>query len=113
MSAYLARRLLSMIPVLLIASMISFCLLYVLPGDPAVAILGENAVKGPTYQALRHDLGLDQPLWIQYAKWLTRVVHGDLGKSTRTGEPVATGAEFVRSTHTLDCAGSRLVLPRA
>jgi peptide/nickel transport system permease protein len=88
MSAYLARRLFSMIPVLLIASMISFCLLYVLPGDPAVAILGENAVKGPTYQALRHDLGLDQPLWVQYAKWLNRVVHGDLGQSTRTGEPV-------------------------
>lgn len=90
MSAYLARRVVSMIPVLLIASMISFALLYVLPGDPAVAILGENAVKGPTYQALRRDLGLDQPLWVQYAKWLTRVVHGDLGRSTRTGEPVTT-----------------------
>ena len=78
-----------MIPVLLIVSAIAFGLLYVLPGDPAVAILGENAGNQQTYQALRRDLGLDQPLYLQYLSWLGRVVQGDLGKSIRTNEAVA------------------------
>ena len=78
-----------MLPVLAIVSMLAFGLLYVLPGDPAVAILGENAGNQQTYLALRHDLGLDQPLYVQYLGWLGRVVHGDLGQSIRTHEPVA------------------------
>ena len=56
MGAYIARRILSMVPVLLIVSMLAFALLYVLPGDPAVAMLGENAGDQQTYFALRHDL---------------------------------------------------------
>ena len=59
-----------MLPVLLIVSMIAFGLLYVLPGDPAVALLGENAGDQQTYLALRRDLGLDQPLYVQYLNWL-------------------------------------------
>ena len=78
-----------MIPVLIIVSIISFGLLYVLPGDPATAILGENAGNQATYEALRHNLGLDRPLWMQYTDWLTRLVQGDMGKSIRTGEPVS------------------------
>jgi peptide/nickel transport system permease protein len=62
----------------------------VLPGDPAVAILGENAGNQQTYLALRHDLGLDQPLYAQYLTWLGRVLRGDLGKSIRTSEAVST-----------------------
>jgi len=89
-SAYILRRVFSMIPVLLIVSMIAFGLLYVLPGDPAVAILGDSAGNQQTYQALRHDLGLDQPIHIQYLSWLGRVLHGDLGKSIRTNEAVGT-----------------------
>lgn len=79
-----------MVPVLLIVSMLAFGLLYVLPGDPAVAILGENAGNQQTYLALRRDLGLDQPLYQQYLSWLGRVVHGDLGTSIRTHEAVST-----------------------
>jgi peptide/nickel transport system permease protein len=62
----------------------------VLPGDPAVAILGDNAGNQQTYLALRHDLGLDQPLHAQYLGWLGRVIQGDLGRSIRTNESVAT-----------------------
>jgi len=80
---------LSMLPVLLVVSMIAFALLYVLPGDPAVAILGENGGNQQTYLALRHDLGLDQPIYVQYANWLGRLLHGDLGQSIRTHEPVS------------------------
>lgn len=89
MSRYVARRLLSMVPVLVIVSAISFGLLYVLPGDPAIAMMGENIGDQQTYRDLRQELGLDQPLWLQYGKWLVRVAQGDLGTSIRTGEPVA------------------------
>ncbi len=88
MGEYIARRVLSMIPVLFIVSVISFGLLYVLPGDPAIAILGENAGNQDTYRSLRRELGLDDPIWVQYYKWLGRVLQGDLGTSIRSGEPV-------------------------
>jgi peptide/nickel transport system permease protein len=90
MSHFILRRLLSMLPVLLIVSMIAFGLLYVLPGDPAVAMLGENAGNQDTYQALRRELGLNQPMYMQYLNWLGRVVQGDLGRSIRTSESVST-----------------------
>ncbi len=89
MREYILRRLVSMVPVLFIVSIISFALLYVLPGDPAIAMLGENAGSQDTYRALRTEMGLDDPIYVQYGKWLLRTVQGDLGKSIRTGEPVA------------------------
>jgi peptide/nickel transport system permease protein len=89
MSEFILRRLVSMIPVLFIVSVISFCLLYVLPGDPAIALLGEEAGNEATYQGLREELGLNAPIWVQYANWLGRTLRGDLGTSIRTGEPVA------------------------
>lgn len=88
MGPYILRRFLSMIPVLFIVSVISFALLYVLPGDPAIAILGESAGDPETYRNLRRELGLDQPIWIQYIQWLGNVLQGDLGTSIRSGEPV-------------------------
>jgi peptide/nickel transport system permease protein len=86
---YILRRLVSMIPVLFIVSIIAFGLLYVLPGDPAIAIMGENAGNQETYRALRKELGLDQPLYMQYWGWLEKVLRGDLGRSIRTNEAVA------------------------
>jgi peptide/nickel transport system permease protein len=88
MREYILRRLVSMVPVLFLVSIISFALLYILPGDPALAILGESGDKS-RYEALRAELGLDQPLYMQYASWLGRTLRGDLGKSVRTGEQVA------------------------
>src|SRR3954465_16012179 len=61
MREYIVRRLVSMVPVLFIVSLISFGLVYVLPGDPALAILGDTG-STERYQALRKELGLDQPL---------------------------------------------------
>ena len=89
MREYILRRLVSMVPVLIIVSLISFGLLYILPGDPALAILGENAGTQETYQNLRRELGLDDPLIVQYGRWLWRTVNGDLGRSIRTRESVA------------------------
>lgn len=89
MGEYIIRRLISMLPVLLIVSVISFGLLYVLPGDPAIAMLGEEVGNAETYLRLQRELGLDQPIWVQYGRWVGRLVRGDLGTSIRTGEPVA------------------------
>ncbi len=90
MGEYVIRRLISMIPVLFIVSVISFGLLYVLPGDPAIAMLGEEIGNAETYDSLRRELGLDQPIWVQYGRWAGRLIQGDLGTSIRTGEPVSS-----------------------
>lgn len=76
-----------MIPVAFLASVILFVLLKLTPGDPVLIILGERATA-QNYEAVRHDLGLDQPYPVQYVRWLSHVVQGDLGKSLRNGAPV-------------------------
>lgn len=92
MREYLARRLASVAPVLFLVSVIAFGLLYMLPGDPALAMLGGLEERGTEeeYQRLRRAYGFDRPVWVQYGLWLWRVLHGDLGRSLRTGEPVAS-----------------------
>jgi len=91
MTAYIIRRLLQMIPVLVFVSLISFSLIFVLPGDPALAVLGEeNARDQRMYAQARKELGLDRPIIIQYMDWAGRVLRGDLGISTRAKIPVTT-----------------------
>jgi peptide/nickel transport system permease protein len=86
---YLLRRLLHAIPTLLLVTVVTFSITMLLPGDPALAFLGEAAAMDKVaYDAMRRELGLDQPIPIQYAFWLGRAVRGDLGTSIRTREPV-------------------------
>ncbi|MCP9962269.1 ABC transporter permease [Streptomyces somaliensis] len=81
------RRLLQLIPTLLGLSVLLFLWLNRLPGGPASAILGERAT--PTEVArINRALGLDQPVWVQYGRFLKRVLQLDLGTSTKTGQPV-------------------------
>lgn len=87
MGRYIVKRLISMIPVMLLVSIIVFFIVHLTPGDPALVMLGEE-VNPQTLAALRHDLGLDQPIPIQYATWLSNVVRGDLGNSIRNHQPV-------------------------
>jgi peptide/nickel transport system permease protein len=90
LASYIVRRILQMVPVIVLVSAIAFSLLFVLPGDPALAILGEEQAKNQQlYQQLRAELGLDRPLPVQYVDWASRVVRGDLGTSTRTQLPVS------------------------
>lgn len=92
MITYIAQRLLQMIPVLLLVSIISFSLTFLLPGDPALLILGDQmAANEEAYEAVRRDLGLDRPVVIQYLDWLWQTVRGDLGTSTRDSLPVFSG----------------------
>ena len=87
MSRYIARRLLFLLLTLLLTSMIIFVVTQWLPGDVARVILGREASE-PALQALRAELGLDQPLPLQYVSWLGRFLTGDWGTSYSTGEPV-------------------------
>lgn len=83
------RRLLSSIPLLFLVSGLTFVLVSLVPGDPARTIVGQHATA-EQYQSVRAHLGLDNPLTVQYWDWLVRVLHGDLGSSLFSGEPVTT-----------------------
>jgi len=89
MWTYLARRIGQAIPVLFGISVITFVLIYYLPADPARMYAGPSATVA-TVTRIRHELGLDQPLWVQYTDYMGRVLHGDLGFSYRKQEAVTT-----------------------
>lgn len=92
MLAYLARRLAAAAVVVVLVSIIAFGIVSVLPGDTAAALLGEEGARDATrYEALRVELGLDQPIPVRYANWVAGVVTGDLGQSMRTGEDIGPG----------------------
>ena len=80
MTAYLIKRLMGLVPVLFGISVVIFLGMKLIPGDVARALLGPTATDA-TLAQLRTALGLDQPLHVQYAKWLWRALHGDLGLS--------------------------------
>jgi peptide/nickel transport system permease protein len=86
-TTYLGGRLLGVIPMLFLMSLVVFAIVYLIPGDPVDAMLGQDAERSAR-EALRSELGLDQPLWRQYVSWLGRVAHGDLGRSIRAQQPV-------------------------
>jgi peptide/nickel transport system permease protein len=81
------ERLLHAVPVLILATFFVFALLHLTPGDPALALAGE-APTPEHVEEIRRFYGLDQPFAIQYGMWLWNVVHGDLGRSLFSGEPV-------------------------
>jgi len=88
MFKYAVRRILQSIPILLIVLTLVFVVVRVLPGDPAIAALGDYASQ-ESVDALRAKLGLNAPLWLQYVRFLTDLATGNLGTSAITGYPVA------------------------
>jgi peptide/nickel transport system permease protein len=104
------RRLIQAIPVVLISTVAVFLLLHLVPGDPAIAIAGSDA-RPDTIAAIRRDLGLDQPLPVQYALWMGRVLRGDLGVSYTSkisvGEQIA---QRIPATLELTLAGLGLAI---
>jgi peptide/nickel transport system permease protein len=87
MVGFVARRLLYLVPVLLAVSLLTFLIASLLPGDLAYVILGDQATPEKV-EALRHDMGLDQPILIRYFGWLGHILQGDFGRSFRTGQTV-------------------------
>jgi peptide/nickel transport system permease protein len=89
MVRFIVRRLLQLIPTLFGLSLLLFVWLHRLPGGPETAILGERGT--PALRArIRHDMGLDQPIWVQYGRFMKRLLSGDLGSSVATKRPVTT-----------------------
>jgi peptide/nickel transport system permease protein len=85
--AYVARRFLLTIPAMLAMSVIVFFIVRLVPGDPAIAILGLRA-SPESVAALREELRLDDPIWVQYVTWLGNVLQGDLGVDYHSHEPI-------------------------
>ena len=89
MTRYALRRLASIAVILVLVSMIVFAAIHVLPGNAATLILGEYATP-EAVRTLEREMGLDRPLWVQYASWIGGVVTGDWGVSLAMKQPVAT-----------------------
>lgn len=108
MLRFLVRRLALTVPVLVGVATLVFSLIHLIPGDPALAMLGETAAPEDVSE-LRTRLGLDRPLLEQYGHFLNGVVHGDLGTSLRTSQPVTT-AILERMPATAELAAAAMLV---
>jgi peptide/nickel transport system permease protein len=90
MQAYIARRLLALIPTLIFASIIVFCTVRLIPGDIIDMMLSQNDISASKLdrEALMRTLGLDQPMWSQYLTWVGNLLRGDMGNSLWQATPV-------------------------
>ncbi len=99
MANYLVRRILTSILVLFGVSVLVFSVIHLVPGDVTMAILGRQKVSEEKVTKLREQLGLNDPLYVQYGRYLNRALHGDLGTSIRNNLPVSRSiAEQMPST---------------
>src|SRR5690349_7665867 len=93
MFRFVITRMSLVIPTFFGLTLLSFMLIHLVPGDPIEVRMGERGIAPERLAALRHEMGLDQPLWWQFVSYLGDVAHGDLGISIITKKPVLT--EFV------------------
>jgi peptide/nickel transport system permease protein len=100
MRVYLLKRLVEIVPTVLMITLVVFMMMRSIPGDPVVALLGDAYSEEDAVRA-RHEHGLDQPLLVQYAIWLGKLVRGDWGASILSGRPVLTDV-LVRLPVTLE-----------
>ena len=85
---YIIRRLILIIPTLLLISIVIFSIIHLAPGDPALNLGGRHAPSPEVVEIIRKKYGLDQPIYVQYLIWLGKVLRGDLGYSYRSNAPV-------------------------
>jgi dipeptide transport system permease protein len=85
---FLTRRLAMVIPAFIGVTLLTFALIHLIPGDPVMLMAGERGIDPQRHAILKAQLGLDQPLHVQYAKYVMGIFHGDLGKSIVTKKPV-------------------------
>ncbi|WP_457584865.1 ABC transporter permease [Ensifer canadensis] len=113
MALYLLKRSCGLVIVLLMMSFVTFLLQSVIPSDPARAIAGPYAPLA-TIEAVRQELGLDDPFLVQYGRFLSSVVSGDLGKSVRTRQPVIDDiARYLPATLELAIASTIVAMAMA
>ena len=89
MTGYIIKRLFMIIPILLGIATIIFVLMFLVPGDPARLLMGQHGDER-VLESIRHEMGLDKPVYIQYARYIGKLVTGDLGMSYRQKRPVST-----------------------
>jgi peptide/nickel transport system permease protein len=88
MTRFLLRRILLLVPMLLGVSLVTFIMIHLVPGDPVATMMGPNTGGAAGLQQARHELGLDQPLPLQYVHYLGHVLQGNFGTSIISGRPV-------------------------
>jgi peptide/nickel transport system permease protein len=88
MSTYILRRFVQAIPVLFGITLFTFLITHLVPGDPVQLFAGDKAVSPELAEQIRHQYGLDQPLWKQYLDYLSDLLHGDLGAGLHSKRPV-------------------------
>jgi peptide/nickel transport system permease protein len=89
MTAYVLRRVLQVVPVLIGVSILAFLMSHLVPGDPVSVMLGQHGTAEDAAR-LREELGLNDPIYVQYGRFVWHAVQGDLGRSIRSGQPVLT-----------------------
>ncbi|MFO1111461.1 MAG: ABC transporter permease [Bradyrhizobium sp.] len=108
MLAYVLRRIVYVIPIVISVALVCFLLVHITPGDPLVAVLPADASQELAAQ-LRTAYGFDRPLPVQFGLWLWRAIHGDLGASIATGRPVLSEVlRAVQNTVTLAIAAAMI-----
>ncbi|NGQ97137.1 ABC transporter permease [Brevibacillus sp. SYP-B805] len=108
MLVFIIRRILQMIPVLLGVTLVVFLIMQMVPGDPAVLLAGEGATPEKIAE-VRHQLGLDKPLALQYLNYVKDVAQGDLGESIRTNRPVLSEI-MTRLPVTIELAAASILI---
>ncbi len=109
MLTLLLKKLATLVPTLLGVTLVAFALIRLIPGDPIEIMVGERRLDPAAHAALMKQMGLDQPLPVQYVRYVGQLLQGDLGNSLVTREPVS--AEFkVLFPATLELAGTALLL---
>ena len=89
MIVFIQQRLLLAIPTVFAVSAAVFLMLHLIPGDPASIYLGDNLATPERLERIRHEMGLDRPIHVQYLDFVGRALQGDLGRSLQNGRPVA------------------------
>ncbi len=108
MAAYLGKRLIYIIPTALGVATIVFFIIHLIPGDPVLAMLGDDA-PAEAVEAVRRSLGLDRPLSVQYTQFIGGLFRGDLGVSIKSPRPVAGEVRRVLP-YTIELAGSAMLI---
>src|SRR6266545_1582728 len=111
MLAYISQRLLHAIPVLIGISLLTFAMLHLVPGDPVLIFAGDKPLTEERAAQLRHQLGLDRPIWEQYWDYASHALRGDLGVGLRSQRPVRDSIlEVLPGTLQLTFAALLLIL---
>jgi ABC-type dipeptide/oligopeptide/nickel transport system permease component len=109
MFKYVQRRLILAVPTIFLTSIVVFLMLFLIPGDPAAIYIGDNTSTPERLAQIRHEMGLDKPIYVQYVDFVWNAFHGDLGRSLQTNRPVTTEIRS-RLPNTIELAVAAMVI---